>query len=88
MTPSNKKLLEGIFFIILGSILAIYSIYDALDGTFIAGSKYGLSNTLSITDGSNSYWFAVGFRVLLGFLGVYLGLDLIKEHKKLKNPYD
>ena len=86
--PRNKKLLEGIFFLLLGLCLATYSVYDSIDGSFIAGSKYGLSSTLSISDGSSGYWLAVGFRVFLGALGIVLGLLAIKDFKQSKNPYD
>jgi len=88
MKPRTKYLLEGIFLMLLGVGLAAYSIYDSLDGAFIAGSKYGISNTLSISNGTTGYWLAVGFRVVLGCLGVVLGVLAFRDFKKAKNPYD
>ena len=88
MKPRTKKLLEGLLFLFLGIGLASYSIYDSLDGSFIAASKYGANKILSITDGKNTYWLAVGFRVLLGLVSAALGILSISEFKKAKNPYD
>jgi len=87
MKPRTKKLYEGILFLIPGAGLITYSIYDSHDGSFIAGSKYGISNTLSITNGQISYWFAVGFRIALGCLGIYFAVLALTDFKKSTIPY-
>ena len=88
MNTRTKRTIEAIIFISLGIGLAAYTIFDSLDGSFYAGSKYGSGNTLSIENGETGYWFAVSFRVLLGSLCIYLGLLSIRDIKKNKNPYD
>jgi len=88
MSIRTRKLLEGILFLLFGLGLVLYSIYDSLDGSFYAASKYGLGNTLSIIDGETGYWLAVGFRVFLGFIGIILGILTLNNFLKTKKPYD
>lgn len=88
MNNRTKKIIEAFLFIILGTGLVVYSIYDSLNGTFYAGSKYGPGSTISITDGITEYWIAVGFRVLLAALSIGLGISTIRDIIKTKNPYD